>query len=125
MHFDMKVVGYILSILFTEKGYSVKNTVSVASQLRSISTSVATTQADTLFSVTDAGHDTLFYLVLTIYGRAPEPFEYLKCSLRTTEEELKIFMKRALKHPGIYIILHVNCLPHFLQEVFFLFGEYS
>ena len=115
-HLNMRVIGHILRMLFTEKGYYI-SLVTTGSQLKSTTTSVATTPADTLFSVSNSGHSTLFYLVLTVFGRAPEPFEYIKCSPATTEEELKIFMKRILQHPGMYIILHVDCLPHFLQEV--------
>ena len=113
-YLNMEIIGSILRILFTKKGYCTSPT----SLMGTPSTSFAVSTADTLYSLSNGGHGTLFYLVLTIYGRAPEPFEYLRCSLTTTEEEIKIFIKRVLKHPGIYIILHVNYLSHFLQEVF-------
>lgn len=57
------------------------------------------------------------HFVLHIYKGPPEPFEYLRCSHTTTEQDLSIFMKRAYEHPRMYVIIHVNSLPHHLQEV--------
>ena len=113
----MEVIGSILRILFTEKEYCIRSPTVACRQLGSAMASIATIGGDTLFSTSSICHSKLMYLVLNIYQGTPEPFEYLRCSPLTTEEELKIFMKRVLEHPRMYIILNVNSLPHFLQEV--------
>lgn len=107
-----------MRILFTEKGYSIRHPMAAKRQLESAATSVsASIEVDTLFSTSECSHSELVYLILNIYRGPPEPFEFLRCCPTTTEEELRIFMKRILEHPRMYIILYVNYLPHFLQEV--------
>lgn len=59
----------------------------------------------------------LIGLVLRIYGGPPEPFEVLHCNNFTTEEEVKLFMKRIYHHPRQYLVLEFNHLPFQLQEV--------
>ena len=105
-------------MLFTEKGYSIRNPMPERSLLGSAAMSIsASIEVDTLFSASKCSHNELVYLILSIYKGPPEPFELLRCYSTTTEEELRIFMKRILEHPRMYIILYVNYLPHFLQEV--------
>ena len=60
----------------------------------------------------------LVELVLRIYGGPPEPFELLHCNSFTTEEEVKLFMKRVYQHPRQYLVLEFNHLPFQLQEVY-------
>ena len=59
----------------------------------------------------------LIGLVLRIYGGPPEPFELLHCNHFTTEDDVKLFMKRVYQHPRQYLVLEVNHLPFQLQEV--------
>ena len=65
----------------------------------------------------DFTHSDLVGLVLRIYGGPPEPFEILHCKSSTTEEDVKLFMKRVHRHPRQYLVLEVNHLPFQLQEV--------
>ena len=59
----------------------------------------------------------LIRLIVGIYGGLPEAFEVLHCNPTTTEQELKLFMKRITLHPRQYVILEVNRLPYNIQEV--------
>ena len=59
----------------------------------------------------------LIRLILGIYGGPPGAFEVLHCKPSTTEQELKLFMKRIAQHPRQYLVLEVNNLPYQLQEV--------
>jgi len=65
----------------------------------------------------DFTHSELVGLILRIYGGPPEPFEALHCKSSTTEEDVKLFMKRVHRHPRQYLVLEVNRLPFQLQEV--------
>jgi len=65
----------------------------------------------------DFTHSELVGLVLKIYSGPPEPFEILHCKSSTTEEDVKLFMKRVHRHPRRYLVLEVNHLPFQLQEV--------
>jgi len=70
-----------------------------------------------LHSALDFSHSELVVLVLKIYGGPPEPFETLHCKSSTTEEDVKLFMKRVNRHSRQYLVLEVNHLPFQLQEV--------
>ncbi len=60
----------------------------------------------------------LIRLIVEIYGGPPEAFEVLHCRPTTSEQELKLFIKRISKHPSRkYVILEVNSMPYQLQEV--------
>ncbi len=60
----------------------------------------------------------LIRLIVEIYGGPPEAFEVLHCRPTTSEQDLKLFIKRISKHPSrMYLILEVNSLPYQLQEV--------
>ena len=59
----------------------------------------------------------LIGLILRIYGGPPEPFELLHCTGSTTEDDVKLFMKRIHQHSRQYLVLEVNHLPFQLQEV--------
>ena len=117
----MEIIGKFLKILFTKKKCVLRDaqtTIAESIHPKSIFTSViAAYGSDTLYSASNFSQSKLIYLVMDVYKGKPEPFEYLRCSQTTSEEELRIFMKRVLQHPRLYIVLHVNCLPHFLQEV--------
>ena len=109
---QIEVIGSFLRILFTEKKFVVR--IPRSSKVLDAS---STSQSDTLYSTSNFSQSKLMHLVLHIYKGPPEPFEYLRCCHTTTEQELSIFMKRAHEHPRMYIIIHVNSLPHHLQEV--------
>ena len=70
-----------------------------------------------LHSALDFTQGELIGLVLRIYGGPPEPFELLHCNCSTTEDDVKLFMKRIHQHPRQYLVLEVNHLPFQLQEV--------
>ena len=70
-----------------------------------------------LHSALDFTQGELIGLVLRIYGGPPEPFELLHCDNYTTEDDVKLFMKRVYQHPRRYLVLEVNHLPFQLQEV--------
>ena len=59
----------------------------------------------------------LIRFVIGLLHGVPESFEVFRCCSSTTEEDLKLFMKRASKHPLTYLVLEVNKLPNMLQEV--------
>ena len=59
----------------------------------------------------------LICLIVSIYNGVPEAFEVFHCHPSSTEEEIRLFLKRVAKHPLQYLILEVNLLPFRLQEV--------
>ena len=59
----------------------------------------------------------LICLIISIYDGVPEAFEVFHCHPSSTEEEIRLFLKRVAKHPLQYLILEVNLLPFRLQEV--------
>ena len=60
----------------------------------------------------------LVRLVVQVIEGLPEPYDILHCHHTTTEEEIKIFMRRVEKHGHRqYVILEINHLPYQLQEV--------
>ena len=60
----------------------------------------------------------LIRLLLEVYGGSPNAFQVLRCTPVTTEQDLRLFMKRVVQHPICqYLILEVNTLPFQLQEV--------
>ncbi len=62
--------------------------------------------------------DQLIRLIVEIYGGPPEAFEVLHCRPTTSEQDLKLFIKRISKHPTRkYVVIEVNSLPYQLQEV--------
>ena len=75
------------------------------------------TFVDVLHSALDFTQGELIGLVLRIYGGPPEPFELLHCDNYTTEDDVKLFIKRVCQHPRRYLVLEVNQLPFQLQEV--------
>ena len=71
-----------------------------------------------LHSAPGYDHSQLVRLILGIYGGPPEPFQVLHCRSSTTEQELKLFVKRVSQHTDQqYLILEVNHLSYQLQEV--------
>eukprot|EP00731_Ephydatia_muelleri_P036542 Em0275g1a len=58
----------------------------------------------------------LIQLIFTIYDGIPEPFEVFYCQNLPTQNELDLFLERALRFPRQYIMLEVNKLPYHLQE---------
>ena len=56
-------------------------------------------------------------LILRIFKAVPRSYQILRCQATTTEEELKLFLKRIEKHCSDYIMLDINKLPLKLQEV--------
>ena len=59
----------------------------------------------------------LIQLIFTIYDGIPEPFEVFYCQNLPTQNELDLFLERALRFPRQYVMLEVNKLPYHLQEV--------
>ena len=59
----------------------------------------------------------LLRLIIDILGGVPESFDILCCHPSTTEDDLKLFIKRAENYPRQYVIVEVNHLPYYLQEV--------
>ena len=64
-------------------------------------------------------HSQIILLILNIYNGLPEAFEVLHCTAHTTEQDIKLFMKRVMKtkHARKYLVLEVDVLPFHLQEV--------
>ncbi len=56
-------------------------------------------------------------LIIELIRGVPESFDIFHCCPCTTEEELKLFMKRVEFYPRQYILLEVNRLTYHLQEV--------
>ena len=85
--------------------------------------------SNVLHSAIGYSQSMLIGLIITIYKGSPEAFEILHCKSTTTEQDLKLFIKRMLRHPRQYLILEVNKLPFQLQEVctiysFFIFSPF-
>ena len=55
--------------------------------------------------------------ILEIFSKIPEAYQVLRCQTTTSEEELELFLKRALTQPNYYLLLDINKLPFKLQEV--------
>ena len=70
-----------------------------------------------LYNATGCTESELVGLILGLYGGPPEAFEFLQCKPTTTEQELRLLMKRAIQHPRLYLLAEVNNLPYQLQEV--------
>ena len=70
-----------------------------------------------LYNATGYTESELVRLILGLYGGPPEAFEFLHCEPTTTEQELRLLMKRAIHHPRLYLLAEVNNLPYQLQEV--------
>lgn len=66
-------------------------------------------------------------LILSIYDGLPEAFEVLHCTTHTTEQDIKLFMKRVMitKHARKYLVLEVDVLPFHLQEVCYASAAYN
>ena len=121
----MNVVGSFLSSLFQvlnrEASHSLPMRYSDAFSLPTSSQTMTFSQQPeekfVLHSALNFTQGELVGLVLRIYGGPPEPFELLHCNNFTTEEEVKLFMKRVYHHPRQYLVLEFNHLPFQLQEV--------
>ena len=122
----MKVVGSFLSNMFHifngESSHSLpKRYRDDLSQFSSSQTTPLSPYEEELVNVLHIAlgftHSELVGLVLRIYGGPPEPFEILHCKSSTTEEDVKLFMKRVNRHPRQYLVLEVNHLSFQLQEV--------
>lgn len=59
----------------------------------------------------------LLSAIIGIYSGVPESFEFFRCSVDTTELELKKFVERVWKYSRTYLMFGVNNLPLHLQEV--------
>ena len=59
----------------------------------------------------------LISLILNIFGGLPEPFQVFRCQPSSTQGEIDLFLKRALKFAVQHLFLEVNKLPFHLQEV--------
>lgn len=58
--------------------------------------------------------------LLSIYSGLPKAFEILHCTSLTSEQDIRLFMKRVCKFRGKYVVLDVNILQFHLQEVIFM-----
>ena len=70
-----------------------------------------------LYNATGYTESELVRLILGLYGGPPEAFEFLHCKPTTTEQDLRLLMKRAVQYPRLYLLAEVNNLPYQLQEV--------
>lgn len=59
----------------------------------------------------------LMSLIINIYEGVPEAFLLFHCHRTTTEDELKLFLKRSSRHAFKFMIVSVERLPYQLQEV--------
>ena len=118
----MKVVGSFLRKVFQKshslpKRYRDDLSHFSSSQTTPLSSKHEEEFVNVLHTALDFTHSGLVGLVLRIYGGPPEPFEILHCKSSTTEEDVKLFMKRVHHHPRQYLVLEVNHLPFQIQEV--------
>ena len=122
----MEVVGSFLSNVFQlynreshslPKRYRDDLSQFCSSQMTPLSPQHEEEFVNVLHIALDFTHRELVGLVLRIYGGPPEPFEILHCKSSTTEDDVKLFMKRVHRHPRQYLVLEVNHLPFQLQEV--------
>ena len=111
----MDTIGLFLQHLFSDRGYSSKLPCLQSDKYINVPVSTVSGQ-DVLYSASKLNQNQIIRLILSIYGGVPQPFEHLRCSPRTTEQDLHVFMKRAIQHPRKYIIVLVNSLPFYLQE---------
>ena len=70
-----------------------------------------------LHSCPGCSQSLLIELIIRIYNGPPEAFEIFHCSSTTTEQDLRLFVKRMVKHARHYLFLEVSKLPYQLQEV--------
>lgn len=107
----MKVVGQFLEDLFSHP--LVKNSLSLPHQNYSVSHHLA----QPLYFCPNYSQMNFLCLILKIFSKVPEAYQVLRCQETTTEDELKLFLKRVEIHCSHYLILNVNNLPYKLQEV--------
>ena len=112
----MEIVGSFLQTFFSDRRYCSMMPRRCLVKDRS-SSDVSVDAHDILYSATNFNQNQLIRLILGVYGGPPEPFEQLRCCKNTTEQDLRMFMKRVLEHPRKYTIFPVNHLPDYLQEV--------
>ena len=55
--------------------------------------------------------------IIALYKRIPKPFELLRCHSETSKEDVELFLQRVRIFPSIYVVVEVNLLPTYLQEV--------
>ncbi len=114
----MHTIGRFLGVLFREHPLPT----------RSGSTPLIRTHGSTSCSLSHDFTQLLHYcphysqsqLIQTLVGvcsGVPEAFEVFRCRPSTTEGELTLFLKRAVRHSLRCIVLEVNNLPFKLQEV--------
>ena len=61
--------------------------------------------------------EALLLLVVRIYQRLPEPFEFLWCSDVTSPRSLEMFLERVTQYPGrCFTLLQVECLSATAQQ---------
>lgn len=56
-------------------------------------------------------------LILKVFSGVPRSYQLMRCNENTTEDELRLFLKRLEKYQAHYLIFDVNKLPFKLQEV--------
>ena len=120
----MKVVGSFLDQLFSLARISQQSLPKRSSALTQSTSTFTRKSMSCLYNAPDYDQSKLIRLILQIYQCPPQPFEVLHCQSTTTEQELRLFMKRVLIHQRQYLILKVNHLPYQLQEVKLLMNVY-
>lgn len=119
-------VGAFLSELFRNfelSSYSLKKRRPSMPVLRSMSPQ----STHILHSCQGYNQSQIVRLIISIYGGVPEAFEVFRCRPNTTKEEIYLFLnpKRATKRPFQYLIVEVNKLPYYLQEVHTFIHTYT
>ena len=105
----MQVVGRFLELLFTNHKLPVRSDPSPPSPHN--------THSHLLHYCPGFTQGQLIQTVIGICSGIPESFEVFHCRPTTTEEELKLFLSRAVKHELRSLVLEVNKLPFKIQEV--------
>ena len=116
----MDVVGSFLHHLFSleDAKHWLLPICSSSRYSETIQSSASSSQlVSVLHCATDYTQSMLIRLVLEIYSGPPEAFEIFHCKPETSEQEVKLFMKRMSHYPRQYLILEINRLPYQRQEV--------
>ena len=67
---------------------------------------------------TDASAASMLHLILFVYERLPEPFEFLWCDTCTSARSVEAFLKRARHHRDrCFMLLQVEVLPTNVQQL--------
>ena len=113
----MRAVSVFLSALLLNHSLPIRIKAAVKKSLSVARVSIAPEASQVLHSCPGFTQKELIPLILNIFGGVPKPFQIFRCQMSSTQEELTLFLQKATEFSIPHLILEVNKLPFYLQEV--------